>query len=261
MGSACRYQVTTASFVPSQLHVLAREITALHSSADIAAGTAPCASLKRVLSGGEALTSTAAAEIQAALPRCQLWNTYGPTETTVGITCWLYDPTSAGSSNTIPIGRGIHNSRLYVLNSNMQPVAIGVPGQLFISGVCVSGGYLNRPDLNADVFVPNPFHHMEKPGSCTEVMYRTGRAVSCTECPFPSCSDEFSRCWIPNITHLPAEYTRHIITLHAGISQTLRLRTIQASNRCVVAAAAVIQVIWCGGCLVTQMESWSSLAG
>jgi non-ribosomal peptide synthetase component F len=74
----------------------------------------------------------------------------------------------------VPIGRGIHNSRLYVLDSCMRPVPIGVPGQLFISGVCLSGGYLNRPELNATTFVPNPFHAIEAPGSNTELMYRTG---------------------------------------------------------------------------------------
>lgn len=267
--------MTTASFVPSQLHLLAREVLALYSTAQIQAGAAPCASLKRVLSGGEALTSAAAADITAALPHCQLWNTYGPTETTVGepempqlmqteavhvccgsrllrcsyllsaesspnlwhcctrnwlrtvaanrtcvgvcclncstwpcrrlkpprgttviqslycllqfntiahvccchagIASWLYDPATAGCSNTVPIGRGIHNSRLYVLDSALQPVPIGVPGQLFLSGHGVSAGYLNRPELNATTFVPNPFSCYEKPGSNTELMYRTGR--------------------------------------------------------------------------------------
>jgi non-ribosomal peptide synthetase component F len=81
---SCRHGVTTTSFVPSQLHLLAREVLALHSPRQIAAGSAPCSSLKRILSGGEALTSAAAADITAALPCCQLWNTYGPTETTVG---------------------------------------------------------------------------------------------------------------------------------------------------------------------------------
>jgi non-ribosomal peptide synthetase component F len=82
--SLCRYGVTTASAVPSQVQVLAREILSSHSSADAAADKAPGASLRRVLSGGEALTTTMAREVAAALPACELHNTYGPTETTVG---------------------------------------------------------------------------------------------------------------------------------------------------------------------------------
>lgn len=70
--------------MPSQVQMLAREILSAHSPAGGAAGKAPCASLKRVLSGGEALTTTMAAEVQLALPNCELHNTYGPTETTVG---------------------------------------------------------------------------------------------------------------------------------------------------------------------------------
>lgn len=69
--------------------MLAREILSVHSSADAAAGRpAPCASLRRVLSGGEALTTTMAGEVQSALPNCELHNTYGPTETTVGGCTW-----------------------------------------------------------------------------------------------------------------------------------------------------------------------------
>lgn len=73
---------------------------------------------------------------------------------------------------TIPIGRGIHNSRLYVLDALLKPVPVGVPGQLFISGVQVAAGYLNRKDLTDEVFVPNPF--CEGPSTYTDRMYRTG---------------------------------------------------------------------------------------
>jgi iturin family lipopeptide synthetase C len=76
---------------------------------------------------------------------------------------------------TIPIGCGIHNSRLYVLDAFLKAVPVGVPGQLFISGVQVSAGYLNRNDLTNEVFVPNPF--CEGPGTHTDRMYRTGDLV------------------------------------------------------------------------------------
>lgn len=84
VSAAHRYGVTTASAVPSKLQALAREILSSHSPEDAAARAAPCASLKRVLSGGEALTVTMATEVKAALPHCELHNSYGPTETTVG---------------------------------------------------------------------------------------------------------------------------------------------------------------------------------
>jgi acyl-coenzyme A synthetase/AMP-(fatty) acid ligase len=83
--SASSYGVTTASFVPSQLHFLARELLGRRGHKPSAnKSSLPCSSLRRVLSGGEALTNAMAAEIAEALPRCELHNTYGPTETTVG---------------------------------------------------------------------------------------------------------------------------------------------------------------------------------
>lgn len=69
--------MTTSSAVPSQLQALAREILALHGPDAAAAGQAPCSSLKRGLSGGEALTTTMAQDISTAMPRCKLFNTYG----------------------------------------------------------------------------------------------------------------------------------------------------------------------------------------
>lgn len=100
-----------------------------------------------------------------------------------GITSWLYKPPprmqdeaqQRVAAGTIPIGRGIHNSRLYVLDPSLSPVPIGVPGQLFVSGVQVAFGYLNRKDLTDEVFSANPF--CEGPGTHTDRMYRTGDLV------------------------------------------------------------------------------------
>jgi hypothetical protein len=78
-----RHSVSILSAVPSQVQLLAREVLLLHGRPAAAPG-APCTSLRRVLSGGEALTLGMAQEINRALPRCNLYNTYGPTETTVG---------------------------------------------------------------------------------------------------------------------------------------------------------------------------------
>jgi non-ribosomal peptide synthetase component F len=99
-----------------------------------------------------------------------------------GITAWLYEPPAADSASdaahlaaTIPIGNGIYNSRLYVLDADFKPVPIGIPGELWISGVQVTAGYLNRPDLNETTFVPNPF--CEGPGTYTNRMYKCGDLV------------------------------------------------------------------------------------
>jgi acyl-CoA synthetase (AMP-forming)/AMP-acid ligase II len=108
----------------------------------------------------------------------------GATPCPAGITSWLYTPplpAAAGGCaltqqpSTVPIGHAVHNARLYVLDKQLQPVPLGLPGQLYISGVAVAGGYINRPDLTAASFVRNPF--AEGPGTHTDVMYATGDAV------------------------------------------------------------------------------------
>jgi non-ribosomal peptide synthetase component F len=96
-----------------------------------------------------------------------------------GITSWLYTPPRPGAAAppaaTVPIGRPISNARLYVLDALLQPAPVGVPGQLFISGPGLAGGYLGRPDLTAAAFPANPF--AEGPGTGTSRMYRTGDLV------------------------------------------------------------------------------------
>ena len=79
-------------------------------------------------------------------------NEYGPTETVVG--CCVYDATDTPLTNAnIPIGRPIANTQLYILDQYLQPVPVGVPGELFIGGAGVARGYLNRPDLTAKRFI------------------------------------------------------------------------------------------------------------
>jgi len=119
----------------------------------------------KALCGGEAWTTDLAERL---LPRCaSLWNMYGPTETTI----W-----SAVSEVTrgerISIGRPIANTRLYVVDSNLEPVPVGVPGELLIGGDGVARGYLNRPELTAERFLADPFCGI--PG---ERVYRTGDLV------------------------------------------------------------------------------------
>ncbi len=118
--------------------------------------------------GGENLLAETIAFWQQKAPDTMLINEYGPTETVVG-SCVYQIPGDEPLSGSVPIGRPIINTQLYILNSHLQPVPVGVSGELFISGEGVARGYLRRPDLTAEKFLPNPFSG--KPG---DRMYRTG---------------------------------------------------------------------------------------
>ncbi len=101
-------------------------------------------------------------------PETVLINEYGPTETVVG--CCVYRvPRDKPISGLIPIGRPIANTRLYVLDGHLEPVPVGVAGELYIGGAGVARGYLRRPALTAERFIPDPF--APTPGAR---LYRTG---------------------------------------------------------------------------------------
>jgi amino acid adenylation domain-containing protein len=117
----------------------------------------------RILSGGEALPR----ELADRLLDCgsELWNLYGPTETTV----WSTVERVSVGSEPISIGRPLANTEIYVVDARMQPVPVGVPGELLIGGLGVARGYLARPDLTAEKFIADPFG--QRPGAR---LYRTG---------------------------------------------------------------------------------------
>jgi amino acid adenylation domain-containing protein len=104
--------------------------------------------------GGEALTSTAVAGWRERAPGTRIFNHYGPTETTVG--CIVHE-VRAQDSGAVPIGRPIANTRVYVLDERLQPVPIGVVGEICIGGAGVARGYLHREELTAQRFLADPF--------------------------------------------------------------------------------------------------------
>jgi len=135
--------ITTIHFVPSMLQLFLE---------DREVGSCKC--LKRVICSGEALPY----ELQERFFRslgCELHNLYGPTEAAVDVTYWPCRRES--EMHSVPIGRPVANTQIYILDKRMQPVPVGVPGELHIGGIQVARGYVKRPDLTAEKFIPDPF--------------------------------------------------------------------------------------------------------
>jgi amino acid adenylation domain-containing protein len=126
--------------------------------------------------GGEASRRAWVDEVRARAPGCTVVNHYGPTETTVGALTHRVDEADGDedgdAEGTVPLGLPIANARAYVLDGGMRPLPSGVPGELFIGGAGVARGYLGRPGMTAERFLPDP--HFPAPGAR---MYATGDRV------------------------------------------------------------------------------------
>ena len=151
-------RVTTLHFVPPMLEVFL-------NAADVSGLQA----LRQVMCSGQALPLALQQRFFERLPQVQLHNLYGPTEASVDVTAWQCRPQPG--QWCVPIGRPIANIQIHVLDGQQQPVPVGVAGELHIAGVGLARGYVNRPALTAEKFVPNPFG---APGSR---MYRSGDLV------------------------------------------------------------------------------------
>ncbi len=125
------------------------------------------AGLCNVFVGGEAVTPRwLRTALHQGAPQ-RLANLYGPTESTT-FACWYLVEDVSEAATTVPIGWAIANTQLYILDSDLYPVPIGVPGELYIGGDGLALGYLHRPALTAERFVPDPF------GASGARLYRTG---------------------------------------------------------------------------------------
>ncbi|NUQ65823.1 MAG: amino acid adenylation domain-containing protein, partial [Pirellulales bacterium] len=152
-----REEISVLHFVPSMLRVFLEE----ESLRD-------CTSLRLMVTSGEALPYSLAQRVYERLPGVALENLYGPTEASVDVTRWSC-PAAGDPRRIVPIGRPIANTRTYVLSPQLEPLPVGVAGELHLAGVQLARGYLNRPDLSAERFVPDPLS--SRPG---QRMYRTG---------------------------------------------------------------------------------------
>ncbi|MBM7773068.1 amino acid adenylation domain-containing protein/non-ribosomal peptide synthase protein (TIGR01720 family) [Actinokineospora baliensis] len=144
-----RHDISTVHFVPSMLRAFVADPAAKRATA-----------LRRVLCSGEALPEDLRDEFRS-VSAAELHNLYGPTEASVDVTA-----TQVADTGTVSIGRPVWNTQTYVLDRNLRPVPPRVPGELYLAGVQLAWGYLNRPGLTAERFVANPF----APGR----LYRTG---------------------------------------------------------------------------------------
>ncbi|MEH2121103.1 amino acid adenylation domain-containing protein [Nostoc sp.] len=144
-------QITTLHFVPSMLQVFLEE-EKRHN----------CKSIKRVFCSGEALSFDLQQQFFNSFD-AELHNLYGPTEASIDVTAWCCE--SVNNNKIVPIGRPIANTQIFILDTHLQPVPIGVIGELYIAGVGLARGYLNRPELTEEKFIPNPFKDLQLNGN------------------------------------------------------------------------------------------------
>ncbi len=154
----------------AQVERLFLPVVALHQLTEIAeAWDLWPTSLREICTAGEALQITPALkQFFEKLPHCTLHNHYGPTETHVSTTYSLEEAAPSWADRP-PIGRPIANERTYIFDELLQPVPIGVTGELFLGGTGLARGYVNRADLTAERFVPNPYAPLKG-----ERLYKTG---------------------------------------------------------------------------------------
>lgn len=159
VATLAHYNVTRLVLVPSFLRILLNTHSILQSHLP---------QLKLWISSGEALSINLLQQFRQSLPDSTLLNLYGSSEVAADVTCYRLSPHKPLPEYVL-IGCPIANTQIYLLDANRQPVPIGVPGELYVGGDGLAQGYLNRPELTADKFIPNPFSDKS-----TSRLYKTG---------------------------------------------------------------------------------------
>jgi amino acid adenylation domain-containing protein len=148
-------QITILHFVPSMLGIFLENLEA-----------AKCRSIKHIVCSGEALSPVLVEECKEKLPWVRLHNLYGPTEAAIDVTA--VELTNVDTKvNGVSIGKPVANTRIYIVDRNLNLQPVGVPGELLIEGIQVARGYLNLPELSAAKFIESPFNAGDR-------IYRTG---------------------------------------------------------------------------------------
>ncbi|WP_144140001.1 non-ribosomal peptide synthetase [Paraburkholderia sp. BCC1884] len=153
------HRVTTLHFVPSMLAAFVAHLEDFHVAAR-------CTSVTRIVASGEALAPELVARVARQLPQAQLYNLYGPTEAAIDVSHWTCSAQDA-EALAVPIGHPIANLQLHVLDAALQSLPAGAIGELYLGGAGLARGYLGRPALSAERFVPDPFVQGAR-------LYRTG---------------------------------------------------------------------------------------
>ncbi|HAG82191.1 MAG TPA: non-ribosomal peptide synthetase, partial [Cyanobacteria bacterium UBA12227] len=224
------YPIDCLKIVPSHLNAL---LTASHPEKILPR--------KYLILGGEVLSWTLVEKIQNYKPSCQIINHYGPTETTVGVLTYLIqDQANWDNLKTVPIGRAIANTQVYILDHYLQPVPIGVPGELYIGGDSVVRGYLNQPQLTAEKFIT--IEHLKTEDIHPIKVYKTGDLA----CYLPDGTIEF----LGRIDHqvkirgfrIELGEIESVLSQHPAIQETVVLaQEDQLSNKRLVAYVVLNQ--------------------
>ena len=151
-----REGITLLHFVPSMLRTFLEEAGQRRAALP---------ALRAVVCSGEALSADLQARFFEQI-KVPLYNLYGPTEASIDVSAWKC---REDGTNVVPIGHPIDNTELYIVDGSMNPVPVGVPGELLIGGIQLARGYLAHPELTAACFVPDPFS-----GRQGDRLYRTG---------------------------------------------------------------------------------------
>jgi acyl carrier protein len=155
-----KHQVTMTDFVPSVFNVIVEQ---LESNNDL---TKKLGSLCNIVIGGEEIVSETVYKFKRMVPDITITNLYGPTEASIGC---VFHKVTGEEGNRIPIGKPISNMSIFILDNNLKPLPIGVPGEIYISGTGLAYGYLNDIEKTEKAFIESPFQN-----AAGEKLYKTG---------------------------------------------------------------------------------------